>query len=109
MIAIAKIPAAFNDCNSTSLTYQNHDFGIKMQYPSNWTKREDNLGLHTIVAFSLIHQDIYDFTNSTLAELDLRLYIAPQNETFAKMNIDQVNDIGQINTTNQVHLQDRLP
>ena len=23
--------------------YQNHDFEIKMQYPSNWTKQEDNL------------------------------------------------------------------
>jgi hypothetical protein len=50
----------------------------------------------------LIHQDIYDFTNTTLAELDLRVYNAPQNETFAKMNINQVNDIGKMNTTNQV-------
>ena len=38
--------------NSRFLAYQNLDFGIKMQYPSNWTKLEDNLLLHTIVAFS---------------------------------------------------------
>jgi len=88
--------------NSTFLIYQNHDFGIKMQYPSNWTKQEDNLALHTIVGFSLIHQDIYDFTNTTLAELDVRVYNAPQNETFAKLNIDQVNHIGQMNTTNEI-------
>jgi eukaryotic-like serine/threonine-protein kinase len=94
--------AAVKNSNSTFLTYQNPDFEIKMQYPSNWTKQEDNLALHTIVVFSLIHQDIYDFTNTTLAELDLRVYNAPQNETFAKLNIDQVNNIGQMNTTNQV-------
>jgi len=50
----------------------------------------------------LIQQDIYDFTNTTSAELDVRVYNAPQNETFAKLNIDQVNHIGQMNTTNQV-------
>jgi hypothetical protein len=94
--------AAGKNSNSTFLTYQNSDFQIKMQYPSNWTKQEDNLALHTIVGFSLIHQDIYDFTNTTLAELDVRVYNAPQNETFAKLNIDQVNHIGQMNTTNLV-------
>jgi hypothetical protein len=94
--------AAVKNSNSAFLAYQNPDFEIKMQYPSNWTKQEDNLALHTIVGFSLIHQDVYDFTNTTLAELDLRVYNAPQNETFAKLNIDQVNDIGQMNTTDQV-------
>jgi hypothetical protein len=86
---------AVKNNNGTFLTYQSPDFHIKMRYPSNWTKQEDNLAKHTIVGFSLIHQDIYDFTNTTLAELDLRVYNAPQNETFAKLNIDQVNDIGQ--------------
>jgi hypothetical protein len=77
--------------NHTLLTYQNPDFGIKMLYPSNWIKQEDNLFLHTIVVFALRHEDIYDFTNTTLAELDLRVYNAPQNETFAKLNINQIN------------------
>lgn len=81
--------------NNTLLTYQNPDFGIKLHYPSNWIKQEDNLFLHTIVAFSLIHENIYDFTNTTLAELDLRVYNAPANETFAKLNIDQINTRGQ--------------
>lgn len=88
--------------NSTSLTYQNPDFGIKMQYPSNWIKHQDDLALHTIVAFELIYQNIFDFTNTTLAELDLRVYNAPQNETIANLNIDQINNIGKINTTDQV-------
>ena len=35
--------AAVKNSNSTFLTYQNPDFEIKMQYPSNWTKQEDNL------------------------------------------------------------------
>jgi hypothetical protein len=81
--------------NSTFLTYQNPDFGIKMQYPSNWIKQEDNLLLHTIAAFQLTHQNIFDFTNTTLAELDLRVYNAPQNETFAKLDIGQINTQGQ--------------
>lgn len=93
---------AVKNNNGTFLTYQNPDFHIKMLYPSNWTKQEDNLAKHTIVGFSLIHQDIYDFTNTTLAELDVRVYNAPENETFTNLNIDQVNHIGKANTTNQV-------
>jgi hypothetical protein len=81
--------------NSSFLTYQNPDFGIKMQYPSNWTKQEDNLLLHTIAAFSLIHQNPFDFANVTLAEVDLRVYNAPQNETSTKLNIGQINTQGQ--------------
>jgi hypothetical protein len=81
--------------NSSFLTYQNPDFGIRMQYPSNWTKHEDNLLLHTIAAFTLIHQNPFDFANVTLAEVDLRLYNAPQNETSAKLNIGQINTQGQ--------------
>jgi hypothetical protein len=82
--------------NGTALTYQNPDFGIKMQYPSNWIKQQDNLLLHSIVAFNLIHENIFDFTNTTLAELDLRVYKAPQNETFAKLNISQIYTQGQV-------------
>ena len=82
--------------NGTALTYQNPDFGIKMQYPSNWIKQQDNLLLHSIVAFNLIHENIFDFTNTTLAELDLRVYKAPQNETFAKLNINQINTQGHV-------------
>ena len=67
-----------------------------MQYPSNWIKLEDNLLLHTLAAFQLIHENIYDFTNTTLAELDLRVYTAPQNETYAKLNISQIYTRGQM-------------
>jgi hypothetical protein len=62
--------------------------------PSNWIKKQDNLFLHTIVAFAWIHGNIYDFTS--LAELDLRVYNAPQSETFAKQNTDQINTRGQV-------------
>jgi hypothetical protein len=82
--------------NSSFLTYQNPDFGISMQYPSNWTIQEDNLRLHTIAAFSAIHENPYDFTNVTLAEVDLRVYNAPQNETSANLNVGQINTQGQI-------------
>jgi hypothetical protein len=85
--------------NGTALTYQNPDFGIKMQYPSNWIKQQDNLLLHTIVAFNSIHENNFDFTNTSLAELDIRVYNAPQNETFAKFNIGQINTLGQVIVT----------
>lgn len=87
-----------NNSNKSSifLTYENHDFGIKMQYPSDWIKMEDNLLFHTIAAFQLIHENIYDFTNATLAEVDLRVYKAPQNETSAKLSIGQINTQGQV-------------
>ncbi len=88
--------AAPNIKNITILTYENPDFGIKMQYPANWIKLEDNLLLHTLAAFQLIQENVYDFTNTTLAELDLRVYTAPQNETYAKLNISQINTRGQM-------------
>ncbi len=105
VLALAPSPTSSGNTNVTStstasannsrfLTYQNLDFGIKMQYPSNWTKLEDNLLLHTIAAFSNIHQNPYDFTNLTLAEVDLRVYNAPQNETSAKLDIDQITTQG---------------
>ncbi len=92
----AQIPAHANaSANGSPLTYQNPDFGIKLKYPSNWTKQEDGLLLHTIVAFQLQHENIYDFTNTTLAEIDLRIYNAPINETSAQLGINQVNTGGQ--------------
>jgi hypothetical protein len=81
--------------NTHFLTYQNPDFGIKMDYPTNWTKQEDYLGLHTIVAFEAIHQNPFDLSNLTLAEVDLRVHNAPQNESFAKLNISQLDTRGQ--------------
>lgn len=95
-VAQSKINNSGTARNSTFLTYENPDFGIKMRYPSDWIKQEDNLLFHTIAAFQLVHQNIYDFTNTTLAEVDLRVYPAPQNETFAKLNIGQINTRGAV-------------
>jgi hypothetical protein len=91
--AFAQVPTQPN--NATLLTYQNSDFGIKLKYPSNWTKIEDDLLLHSIVAFQLQHENIYDFTNTTLAEIDLRVYNAPPNETSSKLGINQIYTGGQ--------------
>lgn len=77
--------------NSSFLVYQNPDLGIKMQYPSSWKKVEDYLKFHTIVAFILTHTFINDKTNITLAELDLRLYPVPANETSTKIPIRQLD------------------
>jgi hypothetical protein len=34
------------------LTYENQDFNIRIQYPTEWTKFEENLGRYQVVAFS---------------------------------------------------------
>jgi hypothetical protein len=78
------------------LTYHNPDFGLSLLYPANWTKQEDNLTLHTLAAFSAIHEDKYNFVNSTWAEVDLRIYNAPPNETFSNLNLNQLNTQGQV-------------
>ena len=88
-----------NNDSSTFLTYEDPELGLKMQYPSNWIKQQDNLLRHTIVAFQLkqeVFRNTYDFANTTLAEVDLRVYNAPQNETSAKLNIDQIDTQGDV-------------
>src|ERR687896_520683 len=37
---------------SQFLTYENPDFNIRIQYPNDWTKFEENLNRYQIVAFS---------------------------------------------------------
>jgi hypothetical protein len=54
--------------NDTFLTYQNPEFGIKIQYPSNWIKPDKGV-LHSIAAFSLIHQGPFTRSNTTSAEV----------------------------------------
>ena len=72
------------------LTYREPDLGIKIQYPSKWTKLEDNLLLHTIAAFFLMHTDVHDRTNTTFAQLNIRIYA--QNAT-----ADILSEVKQIN------------
>jgi hypothetical protein len=90
---------SINNNNSISfLTYREPDLGIKMQYPSNWLKREDGLVLHSIAAFFLMHTDLRDRTNTTFAELDIRIYA--QNATS-----DILSEVRQINNhSNEVIL-----
>ncbi len=79
-------------------TYNNPDLGLTMQYPSNWIKQKDNLVRNTIAAFILKENQFHnslDFANITLAEVDLRVYPAPQNESSANLNIGQINTQGQ--------------
>jgi hypothetical protein len=83
-----------NTTNSTTLTYQNPDIGLTMQYPSNWVKQEGNLVRNTIAAFVLKQNQFHNslnFANTTLAEVDLRVYPAPPNETLAKFNLSDIN------------------
>jgi hypothetical protein len=83
-----------NNNNSISfLTYREPDLGIKLKYPSNWIKEENGLErkMHSIARFFLIHTDVHDRTNTTFAELDIRIYA--QNAT-----TDILSEVKQINT-----------
>jgi hypothetical protein len=87
-----------NTTNSTMLTYQNPDIGLTMQYPSNWIKQTGNLVRNSIVAFELKQNQFHNtlnFVNTTLAEIDLRVYPAPPNVTLANFNLGDVNLAGQ--------------
>jgi hypothetical protein len=82
-----------NNNNSFSfLTYREPDIGIKLKYPSNWIKEENGLErkMHSIARFFLMHTDVHDRTNTTFAELDIRIYT--QNAT-----TDILSEVKQIN------------
>ena len=79
-------------------TYKNPDLGLTMQYPSSWVKQQDNLVMNTFAAF-LLKEDRFhnslNFANVSLAEVDLRVYPAPQGVTSANLNASQLNIQGQ--------------
>ena len=80
------------------LTYKNPDIGVTMQYPSNWVKQQDNLVRNTFAAFLLKENPFHNslnFANVSLAEVDLRVYPAPQGVTSANLNTNQLDTQGQ--------------
>jgi hypothetical protein len=80
------------------LTYKNPDLGLTMQYPSSWVKQQDNMLRKTFAAF-LLKEDRFhnslNFANVSLAEVDLRVYPAPQGVTSANLNTSQLDTQGQ--------------
>jgi hypothetical protein len=82
-----------NNNNSISfLNYREPDLGVKLKYPSNWLKEENGLErkMHSIARFFLMHTDVHDRTNTTFAELDIRIFA--QNAT-----TDILSEVKQIN------------
>jgi hypothetical protein len=83
---------------NASQTYNNPDLGLSMQYPPSWIKQTDNLKRNTIVAFQLKEDRFHNslnFANVTLAEIDVRIYPAAQNQTSANLNIGDTHTEGQ--------------
>jgi len=83
---------------NASLTYKNPDVGLSMQYPPNWIKQTDNLVRNSIVAFQLKEDRFHNslnFANITLAEVDVRIYPASQNQTSANLNTSDIDTQGQ--------------
>ena len=76
-----------------------------IEYPTSWILQQDNLRLNTIAAFSLIHTNIYDFTNTTLAEVDIRVFNNRGNVSAENLTL---SDIGTASQTILNILQDNL-
>lgn len=66
-----------------------------IEYPSSWILQQDNLRLNTVAAFSLIHTNIYDFTNTTLAEVDIRVFNNRGNVTAENLTSGDIGTAGQ--------------
>ncbi len=83
---------------ATLLTYKNPDLGLTMQYPPDWVKQQGNLVMNTFAAFLLKENRFHNslnFANVSLAEVDLRVYPAPQGLTTGSLNIGQLATQGQ--------------
>jgi hypothetical protein len=85
-----------NTTASTTSLYKNSDFGFITEYPTSWIFEQDNLRLNTIAAFSLIHTNIYDFTNSTLAEIDIRVFNNGGNVSAENLTLSDIGSAGEI-------------
>jgi hypothetical protein len=85
-----------------TVVYENKDFGFKLSYPSSWTVKEDNLFFNTVVSFTLIDTNIYDYTNRTIAEVDIRIFPTYANRTANDISLNDVNTSKQLilNATN---------
>jgi hypothetical protein len=108
--AIIFLPPAFGQANPNRLLdqttqlqnatlsptsiYKNKDFGFTIEYPTTWILEQDNLRLNTIAALSLIHTNIYDFTNTTFAEVDIRVFNNPGNVSAENLTLSDIGSTG---------------
>ena len=80
---------------SPTSIYKNKDFGFTIEYPTTWILQQDNLGLNTIAALSLIHTNIYDFTNTTFAEVDIRVFNNRGNISADNLTLSDIGSAGE--------------
>lgn len=81
---------------SPTVVYKNKDFGFEIEYPISWILQQDNLRLNTIAAISLVHTNIYDFTNTTLAEIDIRVFNNRGNVSAENLTLSDIGTTGGI-------------
>ncbi|MFI5423787.1 MAG: hypothetical protein ACHQXG_03255 [Nitrososphaerales archaeon] len=88
-------PQLQNATVSSTSTYKNEDFGFMIEYPTSWILQQDNLRLNTIAALSLIRTNIYDFTNTTLAEVDIRVFNNRGNVSAENLTLSDIGTTSQ--------------
>jgi serine/threonine-protein kinase len=89
-------PSASNSSTTSDfLTYENADFGIKMQYPSNWTMSASALqSYNDVVAFYSPLQNLSDLLPAQLALSVIRYSQNVSLDEYTNLTINALNQSG---------------
>jgi len=71
------------------LLYENPDYNIKIQYPANWTKHEDNLPAQSPVYFTTPTQYSFQTPNATLGIFAFYYYSTLDSKVMSVKSSDQ--------------------
>jgi hypothetical protein len=71
------------------LTYENPDYDISIQYPSDWRKSEDNLGAHQVALFSAPEIEEEVSSVSTIIYVPAQLLVVVQPLHTSNITINQ--------------------
>jgi hypothetical protein len=75
------------------LTYENSDYKVKIQYPFDWIKSEENLNPYNVVTFFSTEQISNLLSSSAVAQLYITVEYLPQNMTFDEYTNSYITNI----------------
>jgi len=74
-------------------SYQNADYGIKIQYPLDWIKSEENLNPHVVVIFFSPERTSNILFPRAIGQLYITIEYAPNNMTFGEYTNGYIKNI----------------
>jgi hypothetical protein len=75
------------------LTYENSDYKVKIDYPFDWIKSEENLNPYNVVSFFSPEQISNLLSSSSVAQLYITVEYIPQNMTFDEYTNSYITNI----------------